>query len=226
MVQFYLIPRWFFGYGLALELIFAAITFAVALYALLIYKYSRIRECKLFSLGFFLLSFSYLSWAAVGIYLFGQASSGTEILSIDDVTLVASLGVYGHIALFVLGLVTLTYMTLRKKAMKTFTLIASLSYITIIFSTWKIIAFYFVSSLLLFYVVIYYIGEYAKNRKSTSLFVMLAFIFLFLGTADFAFSAAHHVNYVIGHVLHLIGYASILVSFIETLRPLKYGKKT
>jgi len=230
MAQFYLIPTWFFGFGLILQLLFAFVTLAIALYSFKIYKLCMERKCNLFGWAFLSLAFSYFAWAFVSWYVPNQLSSQDGVFSLTDFTGLIAAGVYTQVLFFILGLVTLTYITLGIRSQRTFTLLASLSFIVLIFSAQKIIAFYFVASLLLFFVVIHYVLEHLRGKRST--LILLAFIFLFLGSIDFTFSAVNQIHYVGGHLLFFIGYAFMLINFVLMLkstyserRRSKHGKK-
>jgi len=222
MVEFYLIPNWFFGFGLALELIFGLVTLAVALYSFKVYKYCLEKQCKLFGFGFLALAFSYFSWAGVSWYVQSKLNVVNEIISLGDFAGIVAFGVYTHVFFFLIGLVTLTYFTLNVKSQKIYTLLVSVVLVSIIFSAQKIVAFYFISALLLLYILVHYMKEYKKGSRNQ--LMLFAFLFLFLGTIDFAFSAVNHIHYVGGHILYLIGYLFILINFILMLRPLQRVK--
>ena len=221
--QFYLIPSWFFGFGFALEVLFGIITLSVALYSFKVYRLCMQRECKLFGWSFLALAFSYFSWAFVSWYVPARLSAREGVISLTGFTTLVTLGVYAHVLLFLLGLVTLTYLTLGIKSQRTYTLLVSVVLIVLIFSSHKIIAFYFVSSLLLFYILIYYGLQYWHGRHN--FLVVIAFVFLFFGTLDFTLSAINDIHYVVGHMLYLVGYLFILANFILMARPLRKRKR-
>lgn len=221
MVQFYLVPSWFFGFGVALEFLFGLVTLAVALYSFKIYKYSQQRELKIFGLGFLLMSLAYFMWAAISWYVPNRLQTSTQVVELADLNSLVAFGVYVHVFFFILGLVTLAYVTLNAKSQRVYTLIAGLCFATILFSSQKIVSFYFVSSLLFFYILVYYGLGYMQGRKLRSGLTLLAFAFLFLGTVDFTFSAVNHVHYIVGHVLYFVGYLLILVSLVSALRPFR-----
>ncbi len=218
MSQIYLVPQWFFGYGIFLELFFALITLSVAAYSWYIYRLCAQKECRLFAVGFGFISMAYFFWAGINFYVTSTFDPSTLVLSLSNLNALGSLGVYAHVFLFILGLVTLAYMTFDGSSLRNYTLLATLSLVAIIFSEQKAIAFYFVSSLLLSFVVFYYGAKYYHSRRGTNLLVFLAFFFLFLGNVDFIFAAIDHVHYVVGHILQLLGYAFILLNFLLTLR--------
>lgn len=225
MVEFYLVPSWFFELGFLLELLFGIITLAVAFYSYKVYRYCEIRECKLFGWGFLSLALSYLAWAFVSGYISLRFSEIDDIVSLGSFGGLVTFGVLVHAFLFIIGWATLVYITLGVKNQRVYTIIVSLALITLIFSTQKIVAFYFVASLFLFYLVIYYTSEHIRENRRRSPLILIAFIFLFLGSVDFTFSAVNHINYVVGHVFYLIGYLFILANFILMLVPFKKNDK-
>lgn len=222
MAQFYLIPSWFFGLGIVLELLFGLITLAVAFYSFKVYRYCLQRNCKLFGWSFLALALSYFLWAAMTAYAFFKLKTAESVVPLADFSSIISLGVYSHAFFFIIGLATMTYMTFNIKSQRVYTLFISILLISLIFSAQKIIAFYFLSSLLLFYIVLFYFLEYEKGKKNQ--LMTIAFLFLLIGSIDFTFSAVHHVPYVVGHILFFVGYLFILINFILMLKPLSKGR--
>ncbi len=218
MGQLYLIPRWFFGYDIALELLFGIITLMVALYALKMYRLCSLKSCKLFGISFLSISIAYFLWAFVNIYASSFFDDTTQVLSLKGLTILGLVGVYGHVLFMILGLVTLAYVTLKNASYRNYTIIATLSLVSLVFAANKALAFYFVSSFLLFFVLIFYVREYLRVRSLNSFLVVLSFVFLFLGSADFTFASAYKVHYVAGHLLQLIGYLFMLISFVLMLK--------
>lgn len=221
MSQLYLIPSWFFEFGIILELLFALITLAVAIYSFFVYKYCLERECKLFGLGFLAIAFSYFSWAFVSWYVPFRLKAQGGVVSLDGLSELVTIGVYLHAFFFLVGLTTLTYLTFDIKGKRNYSLILSLVLVLLIFASQKIIAFYFTCALLLLYVLFYYGRGYIDGEGPRNPFLFLAFLFLFLGSVDFTLSAVNHVHYVVGHIFYLVGYGFILINFIMMLRPLR-----
>ena len=217
-MQFYLIPKWFFGFDIALELFFGIITLLVAVYSLYIYKLSAQRECKFFGLSFIAISVSYFLWSAINAFITSVLNDGTRTISINELSFIGFVGVYSHILLHVLGLATLAYMTLNVRGNRGYILFTSLPLLLVVFSTQKAVAFYFVSSFLLMFVAVHYILEHRDKKRLTTLFLLFAFVLIFLGNVNFTFSAIRETPYVIGHLLEALGYVFVLVSFILTIR--------
>ena len=59
MAGLYIIPEWFLGYDIALNLLFGIITLIVSLYAFKIYRLSSLKQSKLFGISFSFISISY-----------------------------------------------------------------------------------------------------------------------------------------------------------------------
>ncbi len=217
MAQLYLIPQWFFGVDIALEIIFGLITLSVALYSLHIYRLSYQRECKLLALGFASISLAYFVWSFINLFIVSNLADGTRALTLGSLSFLGSLGVYGHILLLTLGFATLAYMTLDVRGYRSYALFVTLPLLVIIFSAYKALAFYFILSFLVFYLVIHYVLEYSRKRRQTTLLLLVAFILILIGNVSFTFAAIRQVHYVIGHALELAGYLLVLASFIITL---------
>jgi len=218
MTQLYIIPRWFFGIDVAFEIIFGLVALVVALYCLHVYRLCYQRECRLFGFGFVSISLAYFLWSFINVFIVSRLTEGNLVLNLESLSRLGALGVYGHILLLTLGLATLAYTTLRVGGYRSYLLFATLPLLVIIFSFQKALAFYFVSSFLLLFVVIHYWIEYRRVRKQTTFLLLAAFIFILIGNLSFTLAAWQNINYVTGHALELAGYVLILISFIITLK--------
>lgn len=212
-------PTWFFGFDIALQLFFAIVTLFIAIYSFKMYSYSDQRECKYFGIAFSFFFAAYLIWALVNFSVSGLLNDFERGISFDRLSLYGSFGVYSYVALFLLGLSTLVYMTFRNAPLRLFSVIASLSFIGLIFSEYKALTFYFISSFMLFFVFLHYFREYKRNSRGTTLLVFFAFMFLFLGTLDFTLATANRVHYVVGHTLYLVAYLCMALSFYIVIQP-------
>lgn len=225
-MAFYLVPNWFFGFSLIFEIIFGVITLAVALYSFKVYNYCMDGHCKLYGLGFLSLAFSYFSWALVSWYVPFKFNVSEEVISLENFAEIVNFGVYSHVFFFLAGLVTLTYVTFDVNGKRIYSLLLSLVLVALIFAENKIVAFYFISALLLLYIVFYYGRGYIDGQGPRNKWILTSFIFLFIGSVDFTLSAVNGIHYIVGHVLFLIGYLFILVNFVLMLKPLlRKGKK-
>lgn len=218
MTKFYIVPQWFFGYDIAFEILFGVITLLIALYSFRIYRLSCQRECRLLGGGFLLISLGYFTWSALNLYVANQLDSSALEIPLRQVTSLAALGVWAHVGFLVGGAATLAYMTLPARSERAYTIFVTLSLLVVVFALKKALAFYFVSSFLMFIVLSHYFMTYLKYRHRGTLLMFFAFFFVFLGNVDFIFATLHPLHYFVGHVFHFIGYIFAFVSLLSVLR--------
>jgi len=219
MAQFYLLPSWFFGFDIVLELIFGVVTAIVAFFSLKVYGLCKERDCKLFGFAFIFISISYFLLAVLNL-LAASSQTDQEIItiSLSNIIVPSSIWIYAYIFFFLIGLSLLAYLTFDVRKQRLFTLIASMSIIVVIFSARTGIAFNFVAAVLLFYVFLYYLDRYRVSSDGRVLFVMSAFILLFFARISFAFSYLNPLPYVVDHVIELVAYSLILFSLVRAIK--------
>ncbi len=217
MVDFYLVPSWFFGFDIALELVFGIITALVAFFSLKIYSLCKERDCRLLGIAFVSISISYFLLAFLNL-LAASSQIGGEIItiSLSEVIIPSSIWIYAYIFFFLLGLSLLAYLTFNVSNQKFFVLIASLSIIVVIFSKHAGISFNFVAAILLFYVFLYHLDKF--NRSKKGLLVMLAFLLLFFARMSFALSFLNPVPYVVDHLIELVAYSLLLINLVRVVK--------
>ena len=214
-----LVPEWFFGYDILFEFAFAVITLIVGIYAFKIYKLSDQKQSKFFGIAFILISISYFIQSFLNLAIISKLNEGIcKALRISSVNLFNSIGTYVHMIFFILGLITLTYMTLKIRSPKTYSLLSVVILLSLLFSSNKLYLFYLLSSVLLAYIWIHYLINYLKNKKPKTLLIFGAFVFLLFGSIHFIFSVNHGLYYVIGHFLELIAYLLILINLLLVVK--------
>lgn len=219
MVHMYLVPQWFFGYDVLLELLFALVTLLVSIYAFKVYKLSGERQPALFGASFLLISLSYLAQCLLNFMIVSELNKDIcNAMKLANIDTLNAMGIYSHMFFFISGLLLLAYMTLKTKSVKTLSLVFILSYALLWFSSDTFYAFYFLSSLLLVYIVVYYLSNYIKHKQKRTLLVLIAFAFLLFGSIHFIFSINHSLFYALGHILGLIAYILILINLIIVIR--------
>lgn len=220
MVNFYTIPNWFFGYDIGLEILFALITILVAGFAFKAYSLSKEQEFKLFGISFTLISLSYFAWSLINIFFVEELNEHTRVLLLGNIGLLSVTGIYLHILLFMTGLTTLFYMTCKVKSWKLYSLMIITNLLVVMLSCNKLFAIYTVSSLLIFFIVLFYVSKYFESKNSKIGWLLVAFISLLAANLAFLFE---NVNspYVIAHLLELISFGIILINLVR----MKHGKK-
>jgi hypothetical protein len=232
MGNIFITPEWFFGYDIALELIFAVITIFVSFYAWKIFKITEERNLRLFSLAFLFVSLSYITQSVLNFIILTQLQDEVcNFVNIQSVYLLNLFGIYFHAILFLIGLLLLAYIALKIYSLRTFILMFLLVFTSLYFSPQKTFMLYLLSTMLLGFIVYYYVTNYWNNRKPTTLLVTIAMMTLFAGYLYFIFATENPFYYVVGHVLELLAYALVLGNLIIILRAgrkqkFKNGKKT
>jgi len=219
MANLYLIPRWFFGYDVFLELAFALITLIVSYYAYKIYRLSGQYQSKLFSIAFSFFSISYFIQSLLNFAIISKLGENIcSAIKLQNITTLNLYGIYIHTIFSVIGLVTLAYMTLKTKSLKIYSMILLISLLTLILSLNKIYLFYVLSSFLLVYIVLHYLVNFLENKQINTLLVLIAFLLLLFGHIHFIFAINHELFYILGHFLELTAYLLILINLIMVLK--------
>jgi len=218
MAYSYIIPSWFFGLGVGLEILFGVVSLAVAITAYSCYKISEQKSLRRFSLGFSLISLSYLIWAGINLIVSRPLGNGFRIFSPDGLPWAYLASTYLHMGLFIAGLVTLAYTTLKVEKGNIYYLLLSLGLLVIASSYNKLITFRILSVFLLIFISYHYMTEWTQNKNKKTIMTMIAFILLLLSNTDFIFSEQFYISFIIGHLLELGAYAIILFGLVKTLK--------
>ncbi|MBR9704815.1 hypothetical protein GOV12_05360 [Candidatus Pacearchaeota archaeon] len=214
-----LVPNWFFGLDIIFELAFAIITFFLSLYAFKIYKLSDQKQSRLFGISFLLFSISYFIQSIINLSILTKFGENIHVLiKLKEISLLNYIGIYTHLIFFLIGLLTLTYMTFKIQNKKLYILLFLVSMLSLFLSMNKIYWFYFLASIFLIFIVIHYFNNYVRYKQVNNLLVLIAFIMLLFGHIHFIFSVNHAFFYVIGHFLELGAYILILISLLRMFR--------
>lgn len=219
MGNIYLVPSWFFGYDIVFELAFAIITLVVSIFAFRIYKLTDQRQSSLFGISFLFISISYFIQSFLNFAIISRLNEGIcRVMNISSVNILNNIGIYANMFFFISGLLTLTFMTLKERSMKSYSLVVVLILLSLVFGSFKLHLFYLLASILLIYISVHYFWNYIRNRQLKTLIVFIAFIFLLSSTVHFIFSVNHSAYYVLGHFLELVAYLLILINLILVVK--------
>jgi len=221
-----MVPKWFVGYTLGLELIFAIVTLCVSLLAFKVYKITKEREPKLFSIGFLSIFFSYIIWFALNLVALFELNESTEALNIGTAISLINLGAYAHLFFFMAGIITLTYTTLEIKSRRALAMISSIIFIVIILSESKTVLFYSISAVLILFLAVNYLIKYKVNNNPRLITMLTAFFFLFISMFELALSVNNRTHFVIGHVFMFVAYFLILINLGYVLNHGQKKKQT
>ncbi len=222
MVSFYLVPNWFFGFGVILEVVFAIIASLVAMTAIRIYRASCQNEFRLFGFSFASISLSYFLIALINLLVVSKINENVSELSLSQINTLSLFGLYLHILLFVSGLMLLCYTTLKLNNSKVLILFVFMELFLVFLSANKAFAFFLMSALFLSFLIAHYTSEYIAKRNPKTLSILFSFVLLLIARGGLILSVRNYTSYVISHVLELAAYTIILANLIFLL---KHGKK-
>jgi hypothetical protein len=219
MAYLYLVPPWFFGIDIVFELVFAIVTLVVGLYSFKVYKLSGQNSSRLFGLAFLFFSISYFIQSFLNLAILSKLAEDICVaIKLSPIATLSIIGINIHIIFFIVGLVLLTYMTLRINSYRTSLLLLVICLASVLIAHDSVYWFYSLSSILLVFIVSYYYSNYMNNHGISCLFVFIAFLFLFVANVHFIFASSYAIFYAIGHFLELIAYVLILINLIIILR--------
>jgi hypothetical protein len=223
METIYVMPNWFFGVDIALELLFAILTLAIALYSFKIYKLSEQRELKFLGISFSFFSLSYLFWALNNLFLLSVLGDESRELSLKDIGFYNHIGIYLYLSALILGVVTLFYTTLKTESKRTYLMLVILTSTTFIFSLNRATSLYTVLAIFFLFIFAHYFRECRKTKNKLTKRNTLAMGLLFLGSIAFIYAPSYYSNYVIVHLLHGIAYSLLISSLVSVIN--KHGQK-
>lgn len=216
MIGFGVVPEWFYGFDISLEVLFAIITMLVSINAFRAYGISQERPLKLFGMGFLFLSLAYIVQSLVNILILVQETSFSSLTG-TFLNWANPLGIIAFIVLYILGLATLVYSLLKERASKLYLLLIALCFAALFYSINILFTFYLLASLLLGYISIHYLQNFLRQRKKKVLLVLIAFILLLFGNMHFIFSVDHGLYYAIGHSFDLLAYSLLLANLVRVI---------
>lgn len=214
----YLAPSWFYGYDVILELLFAVITLVVALFAFRVYKKTDQRPVRLFGISFLLISISYIIQSIFNFLIISEMNRQIcTMIKLNSIAFFNLLGIYTHMLFMTLGLVILIVMTCKAKK-RILWLLLLISILGIFFSSNSLYMFFLFSTIYLAFISFHFIKNYLNKKKTNSLLIALAFLFLLFGNFHFIISVDHALFYAIGHILELAAYMLIATNLYLVLK--------
>ena len=220
----HVMPSWFLSTNIFFELLFFIFAAAIAIYSLRIYKITNQRESKLFGLAFSAIALSRLALVFINSFFITLTKGGLSILEFEDIIGIKDIAVTAYVSLFIIGLITLVYLSLKQKNTKSYLLMILLSAIALAFGINKSFLIYALAFIFLVVISINYVKEFRRTKNKNTLLVALGFIllaissFLLVLVADYLLPRV----YVVAYLMEALGYISIFSSLINIL---KNGKK-
>ncbi len=227
MVNVYLSPRWFSGYDIVLEIIFALILLSISLFAFRIYNKTYQRSIKIFGISFSLMSLSYFIQSIFNLVMLSKADTNLPRgFYLRSIALINEYALIAHIILMTLGLITLSYMAMKKRNMIIPLFLSLISYLIIFLLPLNtLLLFYLLSSLYLIYLEAHFIRNYIRFKDMNSLMITVAFLSILTANIVFIFSLYHKIFYFFGHLFLLLSFLLILLNFYIIRKNVKEKRK-
>ncbi|MBI4154028.1 hypothetical protein HY501_01710 [Candidatus Woesearchaeota archaeon] len=215
-------PEWFFGMDAVLQLFFGLIAFFIALKGEKIYRQTRDRKYKSFSL-----SFTFIGLAQFILALSHLALSSGFYDGIVRGINFANLFFLAHVFFTLVGYTLLLTISLKLKSRKLITLLFAFILLFTLFSYQYFVKFHVVLLLLTLFMALQFYQNYAAKRKFNSGLVFMAFYFIMMSELFFLSSvyfpeffggASFPSFYPLGYFFQLVGYLSLLYMFKRVLK--------
>lgn len=215
-------PDWFSRPEMLMYLLFAVVTALIFYKAYKAYVLTKNNKIAYFGIAFLGLSLGYFLQALLHFLVLQRVSTtdllGTAIIHGGPSTSLSLsyIATMIHMATLVAALVILTFVTLRKeRGLKIFLLLLSLSFLTMILSSSKGLAFFLLTGVLLLFITAQHIQRYLKKPTRSTYFISSGFALLFLGQILLALTYTFASFCFVGHMVTLGGYILLLMSLLQ-----------
>lgn len=220
----HIMPSWFLSANILFEFLFFIFAAAISYYAFSAYKLTNQRESKIFGWSFLFLAISHFALIIINSLFLSITQGGFRTLEFGDLMGIKNFMVASYVFFFILGLITITYMSLKIKSKKTYFLLIFLSIIILFCSMTLSLLIYSLASLLLLFITMYYFSEFIRTRNKNTLFVLIGFFMLLVTNLLLSIVTRYSLPsvYVLAYLTEVVGYTLIILSLINVLN---YGKK-
>jgi hypothetical protein len=218
IITSYIIPKWFAGFSIIMEILFGIVSALVSAFAYKIYKISNEKNIRMFSIGFLFIFISYVLRGIINLFIVSQLTGDVRTINLDHLQSAALIGVYLHMAFFIIGLITIFYANIKTNKKESYFLMLGLGLLSVFTYIGYIAAFHLTAVLLLLFINYHYAKDYIKNKNHRTLLVFMAFILLLLSHAAYLTPDIEIQVYVISHFLELIAYFLILFSLLRAAK--------
>jgi hypothetical protein len=139
-------------------------------------------------------------------------------LGIDAPGIVALAGYAGYMLLTLVSLVVLFGLTLKARQVAPLVALAFVSIALLLLSFSFRLSFHTASLMLLAFIARHFIVNYFRKKSLTALLVCLSFCLLALANVAFLADIIRQKFYIIGHIIHVLAFALLLVALLRVLR--------
>ncbi len=225
MIRLVFSPKWFFGIDIVFEAFFVLIALLISFYGYKIFRVSRSKEHRHFSLAFLFIALSFIFKITTNFDIYYNVF---KTLRLGKTTVTFSY-IYSSEILHIAGLFlfklfltaaffTLFLLTDRRHSKKDVYLTLYLIFISTLFSISAYYVFHLTLSIILLFIVKHFFENYKRSPKRSKFIVFFSFLMLFLSQLAFMLIFLGLEFYVVGEILMLVGYSALLYNFLAVLR--------
>lgn len=218
-------PKWFFGIDILFEIVTIFIAMLISFYGYKIYKLSKTKEHKYFSISFFLVALSFvfkiLTNFDVYFSVLKPLQVGSKIVLFNYLYSSGILHLAGLLVfrfLMLMAFFILFLLTERKHPTKDICLMVYLLFISVIFSITAYYIFHITLAGIMLLLCLNSYKDYRKTRKCSKLNVFLAFLFILASQLSFFLIFLELEFYVLGETLMLAGFFIFLYNYLAVSR--------
>ena len=229
MIQLVYSPKWFYGKDIVIDVVSILILFLIGIFSIKYYYIDKKNKNYIcLAASFFTLATAFLFKILTNITIYyintetkqiGFVTYSYEAIKSTDILFVSGFLLYRILTILSLYLL---YSIHQKQPKSNIAIIIYLILVSTYFSQSAYYMFHITSLIILALITAHYIEIYKENRLHTS--KLLAYSFGLVTTSQilFIFINVNPLFYVIAEVVQLIGYITLLITFILVLR---HGKK-
>lgn len=202
-------PEWFFGLDSLLEGFSALAMILVTLFSFKAYRFTKDKRYRTFAIGFGLMAFGTLLRAVSDITVYLD-------WNIKAIWLMAGYGLY--MASTLASMVVLFALTIKTNQKAPFMALLLVSFVLVLLSASYRLSFHSISLILLAFIAYHFIRNYFAKKSLGALLVAGSFVVLALAHIAFIVDIVLQRFYIVGHLLHVVAFALLLVALIKVLR--------
>jgi len=208
-------PQWFQVFDSVFQILFALITLAITFFSYKVFKFTKDRKFKYFSLSFLLMALGYLTISFSNLLLYLGVYDG--VISRLSEFNIANAFFLTFILFMLVGYMLLIIISMDLKNKRLVALLLSVVLLFVAFSYQYFIKFHMISLLLLGFIALQFYENYKQKRKVNAGLVFASFYLL--AFAEIFFLATPYMNstYVLAHGLQLTGFSLLLGMLIKVL---------
>ncbi len=233
MFRLFFTPGWFNGYDLLFNSIGLVVALLIAAYSWRIYRFHQENKFMYFSLAFLLVSVSlaFKIFTSGVLYYYPVRETVYQVIGpaagpgLKYSALFYRAGFFFQMASMLLAWLLIFLVSQKSRARLTkfyevsqIGLFVYLLLVVSVISNFNYKVFYLTSSVLLSLIVLNFYKNYITTRKTSTLKVMSAFLFILAGNLISVFVFLQNGSYVVGEVLTLMGFLILLQTYRQVMR--------